>query len=656
MNLAETDPYWLLFQAHPQAMWVVDLDSLRFLAVNEAALRHYGYSRQEFQSMSLLDLRPSEDVPAFLDQIARLRASPLGAGQVETYERRHRRKDGHVIDVEVAWSPVSFRGANAAMVMASDVTERRLAEASLWESEARLRAVVSAAPIVVWAVDPKGTFILSEGRGLGALGLEPGQVVGRSAFDTYRDTPRIVANVRRALAGESFMDLQELGPLTFETWFGPLRDPAGEIVGATGVATDVTDRMRGERVRRALYRIAETALSAEDVSSLCAALHAIVGELMYARNFYIALYDEASDSLAFPYFVDEVDPQAPAIRGLGKSLTGYVLRSGRPLLCTPAVFETLVERGEVELIGGHSVDWLGVPLKTGPRAFGVMVVQSYQEGQRFSEADRDLLSFVSHHMASAIQRRRADQRLAEQQAYLRQVLDINPAFVFAKDRQGRFILANRAVAEAYGTTVSGLLGRTDADFNPNPDEVAAFRRDDLEVMDTLAEKAIPEEVITDAAGRRRWLQTVKRPIVGPDGAAQQVLGVATDISQRKEAEQALQSSEERYRAFFEENPVPFFLSRPDGSIVDCNPAFAGALGYASAAAARGSDLHRHLADPAALDALLERLQAEPRVTSDVRELRRLDGTPLQARLSLAAGLATGGVREVKGCLLDAPCP
>ncbi len=129
--------------------------------------------------------------------------------------------------------------------------------------------------------------------------------------------------------------------------------------------------------------------------------------------------------------------------------------------------------------------------------------------------------------------------LAPQRAFLRQVLDLNPSFIFAKDRAGRFTLVNRALAEAYGTTVANLVGKTDADFNPNAEEVEHFRRDDLEVMDTLQDKFIPEEVITDASGHVRHLQTVKRAIVGPDGKADQVLGVATDITARKRLEEQL---------------------------------------------------------------------------------------------------------------------
>ena len=135
--------------------------------------------------------------------------------------------------------------------------------------------------------------------------------------------------------------------------------------------------------------------------------------------------------------------------------------------------------------------------------------------------------------------RRAIEDFAAQRTFLRQVIDLDPNFVFAKDREGRFTLVNKAVADAYGTTVDDLIGKTDADFNPNAEEVEHFRRDDLEVMDTKRDKLVAEEAITDAAGRVRYLQTIKRAIVSPDGRADQVLGVSNDITARKKLEEQL---------------------------------------------------------------------------------------------------------------------
>jgi PAS domain S-box-containing protein len=138
------------------------------------------------------------------------------------------------------------------------------------------------------------------------------------------------------------------------------------------------------------------------------------------------------------------------------------------------------------------------------------------------------------------ERKTAQETLEKERAFLRQVIDVDPNFIFAKDREGRFTLVNQAVADAYGTTVEGLIGKTDADFNPNCDEVDAFRRIDLEVINTRQGRFIPEECIMDSHGKLRWMQTVKRPIIEKDGSATQVLAAATDITQRKQAESELQ--------------------------------------------------------------------------------------------------------------------
>ena len=140
------------------------------------------------------------------------------------------------------------------------------------------------------------------------------------------------------------------------------------------------------------------------------------------------------------------------------------------------------------------------------------------------------------------QRLARERELERQRAFLRQVIDITPHLVFAKDRAGRFTLVNRALAALYGVAVDDLIGRGDADFNPNVDEVARFRRDDLEVIDSGRERVIAEEPITDAAGRQRWLRTIKRPLAVDDEPADQVLGVATDITEQKAAAAALEEN------------------------------------------------------------------------------------------------------------------
>ena len=139
---------------------------------------------------------------------------------------------------------------------------------------------------------------------------------------------------------------------------------------------------RQRRIQEATYAIAHAVTTTAGLDDLFARIHRIVGGLMEARNLYIALLDEATGSLSFPYFRDEIDaepPEGPVPAGRG--LTGYVLRTGEPLLASPEVFDDLVARGEVAPIGAASIDWLGVPLRAGDRTFGVLAVQSYEIGR-----------------------------------------------------------------------------------------------------------------------------------------------------------------------------------------------------------------------------------------------------------------------------------
>jgi PAS domain S-box-containing protein len=169
------------------------------------------------------------------------------------------------------------------------------------------------------------------------------------------------------------------------------------------------------------------------------------------------------------------------------------------------------------------VEFSVTPIDTADAAMALVTIIDLSERKRSAQALAHLIR------VGEVERER-------ERAFLRQVIDTDPNFIFAKDRQGRFTLANQAVADAYGTTVDNLIGKTDAELNPNREEVEVFRRDDQEVLETMQDRFIAEERLTDARGRVRWLQTMKRPIIQPDGSAEQVLGSSTDITWRKETE------------------------------------------------------------------------------------------------------------------------
>jgi PAS domain S-box-containing protein len=133
---------------------------------------------------------------------------------------------------------------------ANDVTENATVEDALRQSEQRLQQVINSAPVVLFAVDRQGVFTLSEGKGLSALGLQPGEAVGKSAFVRYRDNPAVIDTIRRALDGEDVTAIGEIKGRIYECRCSPTRGANGEISGAIGVATDITENRKAEQALR----------------------------------------------------------------------------------------------------------------------------------------------------------------------------------------------------------------------------------------------------------------------------------------------------------------------------------------------------------------------------------------------------------------------
>jgi PAS domain S-box-containing protein len=244
----------------------------------------------------------------------------------------------------------------------------------------------------------------------------------------------------------------------------------GKQVAMYVLYRDISEQKRAEALHSALYRITQKTNTADDLQQFYASVHGIVGELMPARNFYVAVYDPLTQLLNFPYFEDEEDSR-PAPKKLGKGLTEYVLRTGEPLLCTPEVFDRLLRQGQVELIGASSLDWLGVPLKAGSNTFGVLVVQSYNGHVRFAEKEKEILQFVSQQLASAIEYKRNEEALRRSEARYRSLVQSAVYGIYRSSLEGRFFDVNPALITMLGydsaEEVVALDPRTDVFLDPS---------------------------------------------------------------------------------------------------------------------------------------------------------------------------------------------
>ena len=250
--------YRLLFESNPQAMWVYDLTTLRFLAVNDAAIRHYGYSRAEFLEMTIKDIRPPEDV-ALLEKYLNAENGDLNhAG-----EWRHRKKDGTVINVDITANRLTFAGRPAEFVLVHDITERKKAETALRMSEDRYRDLVDNSHELICTHDLEGRVLSVNPWASRVLGYPRESIVGinirngllpeyREQFDEYLRTVTTQGSARGVMKVRT-----ATGEIRLWEYYNTLRTEGVEKPIVRGMAHDVTER------RQALKREKEARMEAE---------------------------------------------------------------------------------------------------------------------------------------------------------------------------------------------------------------------------------------------------------------------------------------------------------------------------------------------------------------------------------------------------------
>lgn len=226
----------------------------------------------------------------------------------------------------------------------------------------------------------------------------------------------------------------------------------------------------------------------------------------------------------------------------GETCCDLVTETGE-LLATTAVGDSDITAHPATREQGFE-SYIGTAINVDGEQYATLSFSSKQSrGRPFTDGEQTFVRVLAQWVGKELSRRQNRERAAANQKRLRQVIDMLPQLVFAKDRAGEYLLANQALAKAYGTTVEELEGATDSDFTESAEETRQFREDDIAVIDSGEPKEIPAEPLTTADGEELTMQTTKIPYDPVDHDTDAVLGVATDITalKEREAEVELQS-------------------------------------------------------------------------------------------------------------------
>jgi len=409
------EEYRILFDGNPCPMYVYDEETLRFLAVNDAAIMHYGYSRDEFLLMTIKDIRPAEEIPALLDRLTRNQGSYDFAG---TWT--HRKKDGSLIKVEVSWHKVDFVARPAYLVSINDVTARVQTEVALRESENRYRDLFENANDLIYTHDLTGNFTSLNKSGERLTGYTKEEAITMNIAQVVAPDhlSRARAMTARKAQFDSAATVYELDIITKSGQRLSLELSTrliyedGRPCGVQGIGRDITERKRAqvEILQRnqelaVLNEIGHELSKLAEPVEMAKLIHAVIGKVLDNRNLYVALYDDKRQEVFFPVYTINGAPHHSPTRKLGQGLTEYVIRSRKPLFIPRDVEAALRQMGLVA--SGRAAEcWLAVPMLTGEKVIGVITIQDYDKPEAYNAAHLELLSTIASQAAGAVENAR----------------------------------------------------------------------------------------------------------------------------------------------------------------------------------------------------------------------------------------------------------
>jgi PAS domain S-box-containing protein len=449
----------------------------------------------------------------------------------------YRAGDGSIKRGLLSTQIVPFQSKTCFMNIIVDVTEQEEQKTRLQSDYESLSRLIEHSPLSINVADANGKTVLWNRRSEQLFGWTAEEMLGQTmpfireygeeAFHQFWDTIRD-QKIRSGL--DVRLKCKDGFDINLCMYNSPVYDSQGVMTGVLGILADSTEEGKAHLMQRALFSIANATNETRNLDELYKSIHLTLSTLMPAENIFIALYDETQGIISYPYYQDQFDqPPEPSKREHG--LTAYVIRTGDAQLVDPARFEELIASGEVESVGSASIDWLGVPLKIKNRTFGMIAVQSYTEGIRFTEEHKNLLEFVSDQIAMAVERVRNEETIRISEKRYRDIIEDQTDLICRFRQDGSLTFTNQAFCDFFSIEREDVPGSSIFSILPQ----ARFKRKSKRAPradDRLPAESFDQEHVRKD-GSLHWLQWKTRTIFSETGELVEIQSVGRDITEQQ---------------------------------------------------------------------------------------------------------------------------
>jgi PAS domain S-box-containing protein len=509
--------------------------------VNEKACSLLNFSREELLIMDKTDLLPLENLPE-----KQTRRDRFLIERETTIELGFVSKNGEMIPCLVTANIMEIDGMGHVIAILRDQRDEQRSDKEAKEHEARFRAIFDHSATGIALEDSERRILecnpafcrtfhrkCDELRGTIAYDLMDPEC----AMDDQKEFERLMKGELEQYKKEKIYLTKDGSHIWANVHFSLFQDNGRNL--ALAMVEDVTKKKQAEKLQSSLYQISQATVSAPNLDVLYGRIHIILSELMPAKNFFIGLLADKGESIVFPYFVDEKDPNPKKVcRGMTTS--NYVIRTGRAMLMDVELWAKLIGEGEMVISGTLPVHWMGVPLNVGGATIGLMVVQSYTGTVKYSERDLEVLKFVSDHVALAIDLKRSEEALKESQRMLSTLMGNLPGMAYRcqYDEEWTMDFISDGCRKVTGytpeeLTESDLLSYSDLIHTEDRRSVADEVRRGVEGRDQFH----TEYRVIAKDGTVRWLWEQGCPVYGDAGEMVGLEGFITDVTNRKRAQE-----------------------------------------------------------------------------------------------------------------------